>query len=258
MHGKTTGEYRNEGTGQGIRIIFNFQRAKVQLIGMADGAARPFEGRTQEEVARQRLERAKQLAAWPTKELMQRYVTDAGATANACLEKTEDTIKLLQELGLEGARQAAASSMVAVLREHHNAVGQFFTKSEVVSKHGLDAMGVVFEAQSTVQGLSSEQEKALTKLLKEKQEDGGGKWKGKRALPYLVPAPAPAQVASATTAYQQSGAVWGQGGRPVNQGWYQPQTGWHQQLGQGRPVQQQYIQGGGVGRGGGRAANMQR
>jgi hypothetical protein len=167
-------------------------------------------------------------------------------------------IKLLQELGLEGARQGAASSMVAVLREHHNAVGQFFTKSEVVSKHGLDAMGVVFEAQSTVQGLSSEQEKALTKLLKEKQEDGLGKWKGKRALLYLVPAPAPTQVAAATTAYQQAGAVWGEGGGPVNQGWYQPQKGWHQQLGQGRPVQQQYIQGGGVGRGGGRAANMQR
>ncbi len=96
-------------------------------------------------MVRQRLERAKQLAAWPTKELMQRYVADAGATANACLEKTEDTIKLLQELGLEGAWQAAASSLVAVLREHHNAVGQFFTKSEVVSKHGLDAMGVVLK-----------------------------------------------------------------------------------------------------------------
>jgi hypothetical protein len=42
MHGKTTGDYRNKGTGQGIRIIFNFQRAKVQLIGMADVAA--FQG----------------------------------------------------------------------------------------------------------------------------------------------------------------------------------------------------------------------
>jgi hypothetical protein len=94
-------------------------------------------------------------------------------TANARLEKTGDVIKLLQELGLEGAQQAAVSSMVAVLRKHHNAVGQFFTKSEVVCKHDLEAMGAVFEAQSTVQGLSSKQEKALTKLLKESRRTAG-------------------------------------------------------------------------------------
>jgi hypothetical protein len=51
---------------------------------------------------------------------------------------------------------------------------------EVASKNGLEAMGAVFEAQSTGQGLISEEEKALTKHMKEKQEDGGSKWKGKR------------------------------------------------------------------------------
>ncbi len=72
-------------------------------------------GRTQEEVARQRLEKAKQLAMWPGKDLAQRYIAETGATANACLEKMEDVIRLLQDLGLEGARQAAAESMIAVL-----------------------------------------------------------------------------------------------------------------------------------------------
>jgi hypothetical protein len=126
---------------------------------MADGAARGFEDRTQEEVARQRLERAKQLAMWPTKELTQRYVAEAGTMANACLEKTEDVITLFQSLGLERARQAAATTMVAVLREHHTTVGQYFTKSEVASKHGMEAMGVVFERQSTVKGLSRNKKK---------------------------------------------------------------------------------------------------
>jgi hypothetical protein len=96
---------------------------------MADGAARGFKDRTHEEVAQQRLEKAKQLAMWSTKELTQRYMAEAGTMANACLEKTEDVITLLQSLGLEGARQAAANTMVAVLKEHHTAVGQFLPRA---------------------------------------------------------------------------------------------------------------------------------
>jgi hypothetical protein len=195
---------------------------------------------------------------WPTKELTQRYVAEAGTMANACLEKTEDVIALLQSLGLEGARQAAATTMVSVLKEHHNTVGQFFTKSEVASKHGMEAMGVVFEGQSTVKGLSSEQEKALAKHMKEKQEDGGGKWKGKRLMPYLVPAPSNAAVAQPNPIYQQAGQAWGYSGTTQNQGWPLPATGWQPQQGQSRQIQQQYLQAGGAGRGGGRAINMQR
>jgi hypothetical protein len=223
---------------------------------MADGTARAFESRTHEEVARQRLEKAKKLAMWPGKDLTQRYIAEAGMTANACLEKTEDVIRLLQDLGLEGARQAAAESTIAVLREHHSDVGKFFTKTEVASKHGLEVMGAVFEAQSTVQGLSSEQEKALTKHMKEKQEDGGGKWKGKKQMPYLVPAATAMPAAQAAIMMQPARQVWSYGGGTTAQGWQIPAAGWP--AGQSRLIQQQYIQACGAGRGGGKAANMQR
>jgi hypothetical protein len=127
------------------------------------------------------------------------------------LKEREDVIRLLQDLGPEGARQTAADSMVAVLREHHSDVRRFFTKMEVASKNGLEAMGAVFEAQSTGQGLISEEEKALTKHMKEKQEDGGGKWKGKRQMPYLVPAPTAMSAAQTAPILQPAGKMWGDG-----------------------------------------------
>ncbi len=135
-------------------------------------------------------------------------------------------------------------------------MGKFFTKTEVASKHGLEAMGAVFEAQSTVQELSSEQEKALTKHMKEKQEDRGGKWKGKRQMPYLVPATTTVPAAQAAPMLQPAGQLWGYEGGATAQGWQIPAAGWSP--GQSRQIQQQYTQAGGAGRGGGKAANMQR
>jgi hypothetical protein len=167
-------------------------------------------------------------------------------TANACLEKTEDVIPVLQSLGLEGARQAAATTIVVVLKEHTTAVGQSFTKSEAASKHWMEAMGVVFEGQSMVKGLSSEQEKALAKQKKEKQEAGGGKRKGKRAMPYLVPAPSAVAITQTVPALQQIGHAWGYNGAVQNQGWQLQPTGWQQQKGKGRQLQQHYLQAGGT------------
>ncbi len=146
--------------------------------------------------------------------------------------------------------------MIAVLREHHSDVGKFFTKTEGASKHGLEAMAAVFKAQSMVQGLSIEQENALTKHMKEKQGDGGGKWKGKRQMPYLVPLPTTMPAAQAAPILQPVGQVWGYGGGATAQEWQIPAAGWTP--GQSRQIQQQYIQAGGAGRGGGKAANMQR
>jgi hypothetical protein len=95
----------------------------------------------------------------------------------------------------------------------------------------------------------------LAKHMKEKQEDSGSKWKGKLPMPYLVPAPNTAQ---ANPVFQQAGQAWGYSGAAQNQSWPMQPTRWQSQQGQGRQIQQQYLQAGGAGRGGGRAVNMQR
>ncbi len=143
---------------------------------------RPFESRTQEEVARQRLEKVKQLAMWPTKDMMQRYIADAGATASACLEKMEDVNLLLQELGLEGVRRAAATPMVAVLREHHNAVRQFFTKIRSGQQTWPRSNGGCFLSSEHRPKPKQRAGEGTHKATERKQEDRGGKWKGKQVL----------------------------------------------------------------------------
>jgi len=230
--------------------VIYFRMAQAQAQAQAPAGPLGYEDMAAEDRAVVRARRARLMEDWPHSTPAERLLKRMGKLLTTIQECNEDMRVAIRGIAADNWQRSGVV-LTAVARTQAERIGEVLGVAEVDCKYGIGIAEQMNQDTREVVNISDDQAKVLKNILKKKDEEAGGKMKGKATAtaaskPYERPDTgmgADMMGSGAMGAGVMGSSVMGgnmMGGGMMGGGMMGPQYMWPQQMAQQMPQQMAY------------------